>query len=788
MHYPAFGMGGTLIGGAIRSPTSVPAPTVPNAPTLATLVTGGQGEQLVATWTAGVSPPIVDSWTVLFDTVATFDSTPLTIIGIPAGTLTYTQSKNSPNATALPAGAGIFCIVFAVNGAGTSAGSNVLGPVTVAALSAATGLTPSSRGVGGITLSWSAVTNATSYKVGWATVTTAGPSSNYGANLQTLLPSTSTTIQGLTPSTNYFIRVFAQGSGEGTQSAEVQQTSGSAGSAEITPSVTVNGIANPTPGQITGRAPLLVHFDCSATTATTTTRPFHELYYLHGFGDDPAATWATTGNGKNSMYGPVAAHCYEAVGNYTHLLTVHDNAGNQDTQQVDITVTAWTTAETIVISQGTDFAGAPSASELVTTSSWATVVSKLANSKRVLLKRGETWSGVSLTTLSQTTVMLGAWGSGAAPILQTSSTGGAFRLTGTSVRMVDLTLDSPGASGNASSLEFFSQSASDLLFLRVNTTNARNYALASAGLYTTQYPNRVGFVECTASSNRYVGFINLDRCMVLGCDFAGIDPIESHVWRIHRDYLGVMADCRMQDSSSGGHVLKYAGPNFTAAGLQNGKYSELSNFTHNLFDDSAGVGVDGAWTCVIGPQNSITDERHRNIVFDGNVISSSNNTFIPLKLGGEDVTVRNNIIVRTGGAGDSGNSAAIWVAREGIEPQPLRVQVYGNTVYRADAGFTRGVRITSGATSTVAKNNLVYAPNEPTADAVLDSGTGSSVSNNVVATSNPFVVGSPVNPADFDVTGGSQASNAGVLVNGAIVAFDGITLRANPPDVGAFEV
>ena len=72
------------------------------------------------------------------------------------------------------------------------------------------------------------------------------------------------------------------------------------------------------PTRFSGVAPLAVFFDATATTATATTRPFHDLEYRWAFSETVGpgiGTW-TTGSranvsSRNSATGPVAAHVFE---------------------------------------------------------------------------------------------------------------------------------------------------------------------------------------------------------------------------------------------------------------------------------------------------------------------------------------------------------------------------------------------------------------------------------------------------------------------------------------------
>ena len=96
--------------------------------------------------------------------------------------------------------------------------------------------------------------------------------------------------------------------------------------------------------RITGVAPLAVFFDASATIATSTTRPFHDLGFSWNFGESTGPGIAAWGVGarptgsRNVATGPMAAHVYEAPGTYTVCVSITDGTNTVD-GAVTITVT-----------------------------------------------------------------------------------------------------------------------------------------------------------------------------------------------------------------------------------------------------------------------------------------------------------------------------------------------------------------------------------------------------------------------------------------------------------------
>jgi hypothetical protein len=78
------------------------------------------------------------------------------------------------------------------------------------------------------------------------------------------------------------------------------------------------------------------------------------------------------------------------------------------------------------------------------------------------------------------------------------------------------------------------------------------------------------------------------------------------------------------------------------------------------------VGGNYAWTVFSGPQNSVSDERLRHIIWERNWFTAGSATQTAPQLATPETTVRNNLCDMTGGfiAGET----CFAVAKRGIEP------------------------------------------------------------------------------------------------------------------------
>src|SRR4030065_2651648 len=189
-----------------------------------------------------------------------------------------------------------------------------------------------------------------------------------------------------------------------------------------TPAAVPGGIVlSLVPARTSGVAPLAVFFDASATTDTgVTNRPFHDLEYTWSFGDASSGTWASGAqpgvSSKNSATGPVAAHVFETPGTYTVTLTAFDGT-NSATTNTTITVqdpnTVFAGSNTICFSTSGTFTGCPSGATHTTTSNFVTAIANQTTSKRLLFRRGETFTEASTAAITVTGPgIVGAFGIG----------------------------------------------------------------------------------------------------------------------------------------------------------------------------------------------------------------------------------------------------------------------------------------------------------------------------------------------------------------------------------------
>jgi len=206
----------------------------------------------------------------------------------------------------------------------------------------------------------------------------------------------------------------------------------------------------PTPynGSLNGGSPSAVLKVVGSTTgfagmpvvvnAVNSSLPNSPLYasYEWDFGDPDGA--------YNRLPGWSAGHIYDTPGTYTVRLTVTDANGNSDTATTTINVTQDNRKTVYVDAVGGNDSNAGSFSAPIKSYTRATQLAATSNVK-ILFKRGQTWNTNYWLSVTGDNVHIGAYGSGANPVLRVVSGNTAIQTFGGSERTLieNITFDSP---------------------------------------------------------------------------------------------------------------------------------------------------------------------------------------------------------------------------------------------------------------------------------------------------------------------------------------------------------
>ncbi len=522
---------------------------------------------------------------------------------------------------------------------------------------------------GQVELTWAASANATSYRVKRAN-DAGGPYAQIGAPLT----STHYLDTGLTNGRIYYYVVSAiYSSGEIADSSEVSAT----------PSVTsaTSGISL-VHSRISGVAPLSVFFDL------TTSPKFSDGSYI-----DATCLWNfdVDNNDPNGKFertnGFVAAHVFEAIGNYKVRVDIYDKQGAKTTKEVTISATPFSGTTYYVAANGSD-SNPGSIDQPVLTASHA--IKDLAQpNTRILFKKGDTFHSRWIDAGAKLgPVIIGSYGSGAAPIIYSDAVKDATHAgdastidIGSDWRIMDLVVCAGGSTAG---------------YTDVNTPG---YTYGKPDITVPSYPS--------------------------GVNFGGVSARNSLIYRVEQYHLGTagmnitgqfntVAECVFHNSSDGG----YSSPNGEGfndgnAVIGNWMYDNDPNkpehdfrlqggsrlfFAHNNLDHPCvnydAITIRGNSDRVVIYKNIINgllsiysqrrgvnnSENQHYIVVESNLFlgrTSYNPPFInyndklAIELEAKDITIRNNIFYNY--------QCQLTIGSSPISGNSDRIKVYNNT-------------------------------------------------------------------------------------------------------------
>lgn len=504
------------------------------------------------------------------------------------------------------------------------------------------------------------------------------------------------------------------------------------------------------PSSYGGVAPFLFQVYADYARDPGEGRGFLHYDYEWDFGDQTCGDWGLTGRPRNSARGAAAGHVYERAGTYTASLTVRGRSGIlfrdfysvrvQDPDQV------YPGKSTICVADSAhpDFPEAPAGSLHIVTDDLREVTKYAGPGRRILLRRGGRWTVSGLEWEGNGgPVTIGAFGpaegrdelgiAGNAPRIKV--VGGKFlNLDGKQGwRVMDLHLSDP--SGRYDSVGG-AMDMQDLLFLRLRIegfSTCLGWSHWNSSKLKTL--DRLAVVSCDLSGGRdNIAYVGGERLALLGNRMR--DAQLSHVLRVWQAYMSVISDNQVSGASlqspDGRHALKLHGPGFSSFqgvneyGAPRPDTGLLARRTEFVVVSDNVFGSSGPWPVAIGPQDDLTDSGLSRIVFERNRIVSDygsqggRKVAVGLWLWASDSVVRNNIL---DGSGSGKDYTGIAVDRRGVEPSPAGVEIYHNTIYRADnrTGNQRiGIAIGRAASRTVIKNNLISFPDAAVALAPIE--------------------------------------------------------------------
>ncbi len=525
-----------------------------------------------------------------------------------------------------------------------------------------------------------------------------------------------------------------------------------------------------------GMAPFTLHVHGLSTTLSVGDRL--SALYEWDFGN--------AGSPYNRMIGFKAAHVFDTAGVYTVRLTVTEETGSQASTTITVNVTADTRTAIYVAANGADSNPGTQALPIRTAGRASQM---LGANKRVYFRRGDTFDLSGNVFVNYANVVVGAYGSGAKPVLRYTAGSGGYpsliqmhdQANGVVVEDLNLTTIYSSSMSAPRGVHPEGQNICVRRCAFSNLSDAMNAEGTVWGFLAQQ--NDVGMMggyflwaqgnDHTLLANTVAGSLNEHNIRFAGCQ---------------RVYVG------FNDLTN---TLK------TAVWCMTGNDAYI---TRNIFRSGQ---------VMVGPNfvNSSASERFLRTVIDGNRFAGIN---IELYAGAEKVMIRNNVI-----QSDSLPAISTWGYLSTYNRTVDDVRVLNNTSTNTSTLYGRFLRIGAGTTHLTAINNLYVASNLNTGYAganayTLDTSLGNNYFNSnmwatphngtavhffntsgisVAAWDNLAQVGTEryrlFNASDLSATYAPQNFNAnvGVQVPGVHVDFNGAYRPAgNVVTVGAVEL
>lgn len=540
-----------------------------------------------------------------------------------------------------------------------------------------------------------------------------------------------------------------------------------------------------------GVAPMAAFFDATGTSSlSVTSQPFHNIKYTWDFGDDAThATWAYGARpnvlSKNIAYGAVAAHVFETPGVYTVKLTAFDGINTKSVTTyitVGNPIAQYSGVRTVCVANGIlpirGENGCPSDADVRNFSDIAQLATLTRiGSVRILLKRGDSWDVVGTAQMNTSNGMIGAYGVGPAPLIRQVSSNYALFLVGGASNWVFMDLEFTGVNGFVQrTIQTGDSLGSNILMLRIRSTNTAGIEVSGNGVFLVD-SNLSEF----AGGSGYVGFYSAEgsQVAVLGNRIYDATHIEHNI-RLQGSTKAVISDNTIALPADNKSAVTVRGRTVSGrSDTWSGVWIEDVIVSDNEIISRAGA----SWPVQFAPQNTISNERLRDVILERNIIRNGLNPLVASEVI-SGFTARNNLMYAI-----DQNSGFLIAHRNSLIPAPSGSYIYNNTLYNASGlhsyfsfvSLNMDAGTGSEPTGTIIKNNLIYAPSASPVNLVSSISSpiwiasNNSTDSQIVNTWPGYTV-PPVSLSDWTPISGSYGYGAGA----AVPVWDDFYLSSRP--------
>jgi hypothetical protein len=451
-----------------------------------------------------------------------------------------------------------------------------------------------------------------------------------------------------------------------------------------------------------GMAPFAVHVNALSSDLGGSDDPL-TVRYDWDFGDDKGQF--------NTLTGWNAAHIYDSAGTYTIRLKITDKNGHKSSETHQVVVSG-AHRSTIYVAEDGDDSNPGTQSKPIRTVARAGRLLRTNNSA-IMFRRGSTYNLSRPLEISESNVLIGAYGSGAMPTLNWT------------------------AGDSVLSIFEFTADARNVVVQNIRFTSSTNHpdlstvrALHPAGQNLTVRNCRFSDVSYAMNCEQDIsGLLALrNQCDVVGAYFS---------WAEGSDHTYIGNTCMGSRSQ---HVIRFGG--LDRCLIAHNKITNNTNSTVWAMIGSYAYIADNTLKngrCIVGPNRAVgsPSDRFNWAVMENNHIT---NEGLGVEAGTDHVVLRNNIIER-----DADSSITVFGYVDNMDRSNSDIRIYNNTAINNDASG-RFVSLGARMHDVVVANNMYIARRmetglNQTANVFLLDGTMDGVRFRNNLWSNPAVVG-----------------------------------------------
>lgn len=526
---------------------------------------------------------------------------------------------------------------------------------------------------------------------------------------------------------------------------------------------------------VEGVAPLTVFFDASQTTHDDdNVNIIHDLNYQWNFGDVYSGIWDFKPSSRNTPTGVLTTHVFDSSGTFIIELEVSDFKGNSAIETIVIRVISpeqYYESSTVCFSTNNDFEGCPENAQKVTfgDGDFSVAQAFVGDNRRLLFRNGDTiLVNKPLYIKWAKNLTIGAFGAfrkkdekgicqnqpvfinkKANQVIHISSPDGTQQAS--NIIITDLNIINQNIDSNTTAIYCQDHTNRNLLY-RLTIDGFTNAVFYDFNNLMNKYHKQELFNEITLANctiTNAIGKGNLvtlsgKRSSILGCTLENAKQGQS-VLNLPWMQQGVIMHNQLLYPAKKHFCLKLESP--------------LSDTIHQRSATRQVLILDNHFEAYSGSEKIVEilpahqkSKMLHDIIFEGNYLNTGADNSVEhgLMIGGENITIRNNII--NGSGANKKRYTGITISDVSLSDKSKNIKAYNNTIYRQDwVKMAVGVRVDEAVENVEVTNNLIYSPLAANYKLTEDLGGNAFSNNNAFPKKHPFISKQPSQPLDFQL-------------------------------------